>query len=156
MKRNRKIKPRTQRLYFVIFCMTCLALAAYFVTSQFKSNMMFFVTPAQISERGIKAGEEFRLGGLVKKGSFKKLGADEYVFIINDAAAETNVTYKGLLPNLFREGQGVIATGSLNDAGVFTAKVILAKHDESYMPKEVYDELKKTQAEEQIKQKGQK
>lgn len=143
MKKNKKVKPRTQRLYFIIFSMFCLAGAAYFITSQLKDNMMFFLTPAQITERQMPANQKFRLGGLVKNNSFQKLEGSSYEFIVADASSEIKVSYTGLLPNLFREGQGVIATGKLNENGLFIATEILAKHDENYMPKEVYDELKK-------------
>lgn len=137
------MKPRRQRLYFTLFSMACLALAAYFVASQLKDNFMYFVTPHEIAEKNIRPGKSFRLGGLVKEKTFKETASGVYAFEVTDTHADVKAVYKGMLPNLFREGQGVIATGHLDDNGVFVATEILAKHDENYMPKEVYEKIKK-------------
>jgi cytochrome c-type biogenesis protein CcmE len=141
----KKIKPRRQRLYFTLFSLICLALAAYFIASQFKENFMYFLTPGQIEQKHIDAGKTFRLGGLVKEKSLKETGPQTYEFLVTDTREDLSVTYKGMLPSLFREGQGVIANGKINNEGVFVATEILAKHDENYMPREVYEEIKKNQ-----------
>ena len=130
-------------MYFTLFSLACLGLAAYFIASQFKDNFMYFLTPGQIEKKHIEAGKTFRLGGLVKKGSFKETGPTTYKFIVTDTHKNLAVTYKGMLPSLFREGQGVIANGKLDKDGVFVATEILAKHDENYMPREVYEQIKK-------------
>jgi cytochrome c-type biogenesis protein CcmE len=143
----KKIKPRRQRLYFTIFSMLCLGLAAYFIASQFKDNIMYFLTPSQIEEKHITDGKSFRLGGLVKAKSFKEVGPSTYEFIVTDTHKDLRVIYKGMLPSLFREGQGVIATGKLNNDGNYVATEILAKHDENYMPREVYEQIKKHELE---------
>lgn len=145
--RFKKIKPRRQRLYFTLFSLACLALAAYFIASQFKDNLMYFVTPHEVQEKGIKPGQTFRLGGLVKEHSLKETASGTYEFEVTDTHKDLKAVYHGMLPSLFREGQGVIATGKLDDGGVFQASEILAKHDENYMPREVYEKIKKRELE---------
>jgi cytochrome c-type biogenesis protein CcmE len=145
-KKFKRIKPRTQRLYFTVFCMACLGLAAFFIASQFNDNILYFYTPNQVQEKQLPDGKTFRLGGLVKAKSFHETGPSKYEFVVTDNHQELKVEYKGMLPNLFREGQGVIATGRI-EKGIFQATEILAKHDENYMPREVYEQMKKQEEE---------
>jgi cytochrome c-type biogenesis protein CcmE len=105
---------------------------------------VFFSTPAMVAEKHIQAGKRFRLGGLVQPGSLVRGDNLAVTFSVADGSATTlPVSYKGILPDLFREGQGVVAEGALDSSGVFKADTVLAKHDETYMPKEVADALKK-------------
>lgn len=142
MNRFRKIKPRRQRLYFVLFSAVCLAGAAYFISMQFKENFMFFVTPHEVLEKKFPPGKTFKLGGLVKEDSIVEPVDGTYIFVVTDTHKDLKAIYTGILPTLFREGQGVVATGHLNEDGVFEATEILAKHDENYMPREVYEKIK--------------
>jgi cytochrome c-type biogenesis protein CcmE len=108
-----------------------------------RDSIVFFSTPSTVAEKHISAGTRFRLGGLVQPGSLKR-GDDLAVsFSVADGSATLPVAYKGILPDLFREGQGVVAEGALDASGVFKADTVLAKHDETYMPKDVADALKK-------------
>lgn len=102
---------------------------------------MFFYGPSELSEKSVAVGQAIRIGGLVKGDSWDKNG-EINTFIVTDGSADTTVTYVGILPDLFREGQGVIAEGALTVSGQFTATTVLAKHDENYIPKEVADVLK--------------
>ncbi len=104
-------------------------------------NLVFFYSPSQIAEKGIAPDRRFRLGGLVEAGSVQKNG-EEVRFTVTDTLKTVAVVYRGLLPDLFREGQGVIAEGTLRADGVFAAREVLAKHDENYMPPEVAKALK--------------
>jgi cytochrome c-type biogenesis protein CcmE len=113
----------------------------------FQENIMYFYSPSQVSGGEAPHGRAFRLGGLVTSGSLQRTpGSIEINFLVTDNAETIPVKYSGLLPDLFREGQGVIAHGKLNDSGVFVADEVLAKHDENYMPPEVAATLKKPQA----------
>ena len=103
---------------------------------------MFFYTPSEIAAKAIAPGQRFRLGGLVAKGSVKRLAEPTVTFAVTDLERTTPVSYTGQLPDLFREGQGVVAEGTLDAQGRFLADTVLAKHDENYMPKEVADALK--------------
>jgi cytochrome c-type biogenesis protein CcmE len=117
---------------------TALALLA------FQDNLRFFYAPSDVVERGVAPGQRIRLGGLVEEGSVQRQADGRTIaFTITDLAAERRVVYTGALPDLFREGQGVVAEGSLRPDGVFAASAILAKHDETYMPREVADALKR-------------
>ena len=109
----------------------------------FEDSLVFFYSPSELSEQQIGSGQRFRLGGLVVEGSVRK-GEDGItnLFAITDLASTVNVSFRGQLPDLFREGQGVVTEGNLTDAGLFTANEVLAKHDETYMPAEVADALK--------------
>ena len=119
-----------------------LALAAGLVLYALNDTIVFFYTPSDITEKSIPAGQRFRLGGLVEKGSVVK-GADAKVdFAITDTAKSVKVTYTGVLPDLFREDEGVVAEGRLDASGRFIADSVLAKHDEKYMPPEVAEALK--------------
>lgn len=135
---------RKQRLYFILFILGSLAAAVGLSLYALQDNISFFYSPMEVKEMNIAPGHRFRLGGLVKKGTLQKRKDTLSVsFAVTDEVQELRVAYTGILPDLFREGQGVVATGSLNGAGVFIATDILAKHDENYMPPEVAKSLEK-------------
>ena len=119
-----------------------LALAAGLVRYGLRSSIVFFSTPSMAAEQHIAPGKRFRLGGLVQPGSLK-CGDKTVSFEVADGSAKLPVSFSGSLPDLFREGQGVVAEGALDGAGVFKADTVLAKHDETYMPRDVADALKK-------------
>lgn len=108
-----------------------------------QDQIVFFNSPSDVVEKGVQPGQRIRLGGLVQDGSLERGNGTNIVFVITDGGADVKVAYNGILPDLFREGQGVVTEGSLNPDGSFTADTVLAKHDENYMPKEVADALKK-------------
>lgn len=136
------MKRKHKRLTFVGIALLLLAGAAALVLSAFEENIVFFSSPTDIVEKTPRAGQRLRLGGLVEEGSVKQ-GTDAVVrFRVTDNANTIDVTYKGILPDLFREGQGIVAEGTVV-AGVFKADEVLAKHDENYMPPEVAEALKK-------------
>jgi cytochrome c-type biogenesis protein CcmE len=119
-----------------------LALAATLVLVALRQQIVFFNTPSDLQVSGQSAGSRIRLGGLVEKGSWIKGAGVRSAFVVTDTQSTIKVTYEGILPDLFREGQGVVAEGVMGDDGVFKADTVLAKHDENYMPKEVADALK--------------
>jgi len=129
---------------FVSIGLLLVAGAAALALTALEDNVVFFFTPSQLEAKGIKPGQNIRLGGFVEKGSVRKL-ADGVTneFKITDKGQTVTVRYKGVLPDLFRECQGVVAMGALKTASLFEARQVLAKHDENYMPKELADELKK-------------
>jgi cytochrome c-type biogenesis protein CcmE len=134
---------KQRRLTMIGGSLAVLAVAAALVLNAMRDSIVFFSTPAMVAEKHIPAGRRFRLGGLVERGSLAR-GQDLAVtFKVGDGSATLPVSYKGILPDLFREGQGVVAEGVLDVSGVFKADTVLAKHDERYMPKEVADALKK-------------
>jgi len=133
---------KKRRLYIVFSGLAVLGLAAALILSSFQDSLVFFHSPTDLVEKPVPAGRTFRLGGLVEEGSYKKQGID-IRFSVTDTANSVNVEFQGLVPDLFREGQGVVAEGQLNEDGVFVASNVLAKHDENYMPPEVADSLKK-------------
>jgi cytochrome c-type biogenesis protein CcmE len=124
----------------LFFCALGIGIAAALSAVAFKDTLVFFYSPSDIAANGTKPGEMFRLGGMVEKNSVQHHG-DQVDFIVTDFKKTLPVTYTGILPDLFREGQGVVAQGKLEDDGVFHATTILAKHDERYMPPEVAKEL---------------
>ena len=132
---------KRRRLYFVLAGMSVLGLAAALVLLSFEDSLVFFRSPSDLAESPMPAGRTFRLGGLVAEGSVVKDGV-EIRFAVTDLAETVPVRFRGLVPDLFREGQGVVTEGQLDENGVFIASNVLAKHDESYMPKEVIDALK--------------
>jgi cytochrome c-type biogenesis protein CcmE len=135
---------RKQRRLTIIGCsLGVLALAAGLVLNALRDSIVFFSTPSMVAEQHIVSGRRFRLGGLVQPGSLKRGDNLAVSFEVADTSAKLPVDYKGILPDLFREGQGVVAEGALDSSGVFKADTVLAKHDETYMPKEVADALKK-------------
>jgi len=134
---------KQRRMTIIGAALAVLALAAALVLNALSDAIVFFSTPSMVAEKHIPPGKRFRLGGLVQPGSVQR-GDDLAVrFEIADKTAKLPVTYKGILPDLFREGQGVVAEGALDESGVFKADTVLAKHDEKYMPKDVADALKK-------------
>ena len=135
---------RKQRRLTIIGCsLGVLALAAALVLNALRDSIVFFSTPSMVAEQHIAAGRRFRLGGLVQPGSLKRGDNLAVTFEVADTNAKLPVAYEGILPDLFREGQGIVAEGALDSSGVFKADTVLAKHDETYMPKEVADALKK-------------
>ena len=137
------MKPKHKRLTFVVVAGVLLASAVVLMLVAFEENIVFFHSPTDIVEKKMPTDKRMRIGGLVKEGSVKQ-GDDAVVsFLVTDLSNTVKVTYKGILPDLFREGQGVVAEGRLTD-GVFKADEVLAKHDENYMPPEVADALKKS------------
>lgn len=147
------MKPaRKQRLILITLMVIGAGLAAAFALKSFNDNLMYFFPPTDVVEGKAPKDALFRLGGMVVKGSLARPGNDMTVhFKLTDFKKEVDVEYTGILPDLFREGQGIVAHGRLNPQGVFIAEEVLAKHDENYMPPEVAGSLKKPVAE----QKGQ-
>lgn len=118
-----------------------LSVAALLVMFAFRESIVFFHTPSDVAEKKIEAGMRFRLGGLVADGSVKRGQGTTVQFAVTDTLANVNVSYTGILPDLFREGQGVVTEGKLGPDGLFVADTVLAKHDENYMPPEVAKSL---------------
>ena len=138
------MKPRQQRMLGVGLAAIGIAAAAALTLSAFKENMMFFVEVSDVVEGNYPTDRNFRIGGLVVHDSVQRdEGSLEMTFRVTDMRCEMDVSYTGVLPDLFREGQGVVAHGRLGDSGVFVADTILAKHDENYMAPEVADSLAK-------------
>ena len=138
------MKPRTRRLGWIVGGLAALGLAAALVLNAFRSNLVFFFTPSQVAAHEAPQGRAFRIGGLVEAGSLTRDPNSLTVhFRVTDTAQTIPVAYTGLLPDLFREGQGVVAEGVIAGDGSFSADTVLAKHDERYMPKEVVEALKK-------------
>ncbi len=136
---------KRQRLYAVLAGMTMLGIAVALVLTAFEDSLVFFFTPTDLQGREIAPQQRVRLGGLVEEKSVRKRENGLVTeFVVTDLEHTVKVTYRGILPDLFREGQGVVAEGTLGRNGVFTASEVLAKHDENYMPREVADALKKS------------
>jgi cytochrome c-type biogenesis protein CcmE len=133
---------KQKRLMMLCGGLAVLAVAAGLVLFAMRDNIVFFYTPSDITEKGITPGTRIRLGGLVEKGSFKKGEGAVVNFVVTDTLKTIPVTYTGQLPDLFREGQGVVTEGAIDATGLFVADTVLAKHDENYMPKELADSLK--------------
>jgi cytochrome c-type biogenesis protein CcmE len=129
------------RLTIVLASLAVLSLAAGLVLYAIRDTIVFFYTPSEIAEKAVKPGTRLRLGGLVETGSISKTGSTT-VFLVTDKIDNMLVTYNGQLPDLFREGQGVVVEGKFTGDGMMTADTVLAKHDENYMPKDVADKLK--------------
>ena len=123
-------------------CVAVLALAVGLVLVALRDSIVFFYSPSEVAEKNLSPGQRFRLGGLVEDGSLKRDEGTTVRFVVTDRAKMLPVTYTGVLPDLFREGQGVVAEGTLEPDGVFHADSVLAKHDENYMPPEVAKKLK--------------
>ncbi len=135
---------RKRRLIAVVLILVGVGVAATVTFYSLQQNLLYFQSPSEIAEVGMPPGRQFRLGGLVKAGSTARdPGGLAVTFTVTDGWAEIPVRYDGILPDLFREGQGVIARGELSGAGTFEATEVLAKHDENYMPPEVADALEK-------------
>jgi len=138
------MKPRHKRLAMIAGGVAALGVAAALVLSAFQQNLVFFFTPSQVAANEAPQGRAFRVGGLVESGSVKRQPDGVTVrFVITDTAQSIAVVYRGILPDLFREGKGVVTQGKLAADGVFYASEVLAKHDENYMPPEAAEALKK-------------
>jgi cytochrome c-type biogenesis protein CcmE len=129
------MKTRQKRIWFVVLGFISLSLAAALILSAFRKSLVFFVTPSQVAANEVAEGRNFRIGGLVEKGSLRQ-DADGLTsrFIVTDNTSSVHVVYKGILPDLFKEGRGCVAQGKVAGDGVFYADLVLAKHDENYMP----------------------
>jgi cytochrome c-type biogenesis protein CcmE len=135
---------RKQRRLTLIGVAGCvLAIALGLVLYAMNDTIVFFNSPADIQAKNVQPGTRFRLGGLVKEGTVRRDADQQVTFEVMDAESSIQVSYKGLLPDLFREGQGIVAEGVLESGSVFRADTVLAKHDENYMPREVADTLKR-------------
>ena len=138
------MKPRQKRFVLIGLGLVALAVAAALVLNAFQSNLVFFYTPTQAANGEVPQGRSFRIGGMVEAGSLKREGDGLTVhFIVTDMAKRVPVTYKGILPDLFKEGKGAVAQGQLVAGGTFVASEVLAKHDENYMPPEAADAIAK-------------
>ena len=135
---------KQRRMTMIGGALAILAIAAGLVLNALRDSIVFFSTPTMAAEKQIPAGKRFRLGGMVEQGSLSRGDNLAVSFKVSDGGATLPVNYKGILPDLFREGQGVVAEGALDASGVFKADTVLAKHDENYMPREVADALKKS------------
>jgi cytochrome c-type biogenesis protein CcmE len=132
------MKPRHKRLAIIAVGVVGLTVAALFVLNAFRSNLVFFYSPTEVLSGAAPKDRTFRIGGLVEKGSVQRSADGLKVdFIVTDMNKRLPIHYEGALPDLFREGQGIVAQGRLSDKGQFIAKEVLAKHDENYMPPEV-------------------
>ena len=138
------MKPRHKRIALIVAGLAILGIAVTLVLSAFRSNLVFFFTPTQVVEHEAPQGRNFRIGGLVEKGSVKRQPDGVTVrFVVTDTAKSVPVTFRGILPDLFKEGKGVVAQGKLGTDGVFAASEVLAKHDENYMPPEAADAVER-------------
>jgi cytochrome c-type biogenesis protein CcmE len=138
------MKPRHKKLALAGGVLVAVGAIAALVLNAFQSNLVFFYSPSQIAKNEAPLGRTFRVGGLVEEGSVKRNGV-QVNFVVTDSAKTIPVRYEGILPDLFKEGKGVVAQGQLKD-GVFVAREVLAKHDENYMPPEAAEALEKAQA----------
>ena len=140
------MKARHRRLGIIVLCLSALGIAAALVLNAFRSNLVFFFTPTQVAAKEAPQNRSFRLGGLVEQGSIKRQPDGLTVhFSVTDTARTIPVVYTGLLPDLFREGKGVVTQGRIGAAGVFQADEVLAKHDENYMPPEAAHAIEQAQ-----------
>jgi cytochrome c-type biogenesis protein CcmE len=138
------MKPRHKRFMWIAFGLAAIGVATALVLTAFNKNLVFFFTPSQVAANEAPVGRTFRIGGMVQTGSVKREGV-EVRFVVTDTAKSMPVVYRGQLPDLFREGKGVVAQGQLGPDGVFTAREVLAKHDENYMPPEAAEAVKRAQ-----------
>lgn len=131
------MKTRHKRVAFIVMGLVGLSIAAFLVTNAFKNNLVFFFSPSQIASKEAPVGKNFRVGGLVEKGTIKRDSDGLTIkFSVTDTAKSVPVVYKGILPDLFKEGRGCVAQGHVGADGVFYADQVLAKHDENYMAPE--------------------
>jgi cytochrome c-type biogenesis protein CcmE len=138
------MNPRKRRrLYFAAALVLAGVVGAVGVVTALKKNILYFYSPSDLKADHVPPGVNFRIGGLVQRGSLKRGPGAMVHFLVTDGRATVRVAYDGVLPDLFREGQGVVASGALDASGLFTASEVLAKHDERYMPPEVVDALKR-------------
>jgi cytochrome c-type biogenesis protein CcmE len=138
------MKTRHKRIAFIVVGVAGLSLAAFFALKAFNQNIVFFFSPTQVAAKEAPLGRNFRIGGLVEKGSLKR-DSDGLTarFTVTDTATSIPVIYKGILPDLFKEGRGCVAQGHIGNDGVFYADQVLAKHDENYMPPEAAQSIEK-------------
>ena len=139
------MSPKKQRrIAFAVALVVAGAGAAALIVGALKDNVLYFYSPSDVAAKHVQPGVAFRIGGLVEKASVKHGAGADVQFIVTDGKGAVPVDYNGVLPALFREGQGVVALGALNNAGTFAATEVLAKHDEKYMPPEVVQALKRS------------
>jgi len=138
------MKPRQKRIAMIAGGLAALAVAATLILTAFRQNLVFFFTPSQVAAKEAPLGRTFRIGGMVETGSVKRQADGITVhFKVTDTAKSIPVSYRGALPDLVREGKGVVAQGRIGEDGVFVASEVLAKHDENYMPPEAADAVKR-------------
>jgi len=138
------MKPRHRRLVWIVVGLAAIGVAVALVLNAFRSNLVFFFTPTQIADGEAPLGKSFRVGGLVEPGSVAREGDGTTVtFRVTDNAKTITVAYRGILPDLFKEGRGIVAQGSMQPDGSFRASEVLAKHDENYMPPEAAEALRR-------------
>ena len=138
------MKRRHKRITFIFVALAALSIAAYLVASAFRNNLVFFFSPTQVAAKEAPVNRTFRVGGLVQEGTLKRDNDGLTVrFTVTDTAASIPVVYKGILPDLFKEGRGCVAQGKIGPDGVFQADQVLAKHDENYMPPEAGEAIDK-------------
>ena len=141
------MKPRQKRMAMIAGGLVALGVAAAFVLAAFRENLVFFFTPSQVAAKEVPQGRSFRVGGMVTPGSVKRQADGVTVqFVVTDTAKNVPVVFRGMLPDLFREGKGVVTQGKLGPDGVFYASEVLAKHDENYMPPAAADAIKQAQS----------
>jgi len=143
LKADPAVTRKRRRLLLISSALAVLGVALGLILIALRDNIVFFYSPSELALKAPQAGQRLRVGGLVKQGSLKREGGQTVRFALTDTKQEIEVTFTGILPDLFREGQGVVAEGAIGRDSVFRADTILAKHDERYMPKEVSDALKK-------------
>lgn len=137
------MKPRHKKLAMIAAGVTALGVASVLVLNAFQSNLVFFFSPTQVMAKEAPIGKSFRIGGLVTEGSVRRDNSTMVYFSVTDTSHTIPVVYTGILPDLFKEGKGVVAQGKMSDSGVFQADEVLAKHDENYMPPEAAEALEK-------------
>jgi len=141
------MKPRHKRFAMIAGGLVALGAATAFVLAAFRENLVFFFTPSQVEAKEVPQGRAFRIGGLVVPGTLKRQADGLTVqFVVTDTAKNVPVVYRGILPDLFREGKGVVTQGKLGGDGIFYASEVLAKHDENYMPPAAADAIKQAQS----------
>ena len=146
------MKKRHKRIVFIVTSLAALGLAAWLVLGAFRNNLVFFFSPTQVMAKEAPAGRTFRIGGLVENGSLKRDSDGLTIrFVVTDTANTLPVVYKGILPDLFKEGRGCVAQGKVGTDGVFYADQIMAKHDENYMPPEAARALDQAKDIEKVK-----
>jgi len=136
------MKPRQKRMVLILLALTGVGIATVLATVALRSNLSYYYSPTQVKAGEAPMDQVFRVGGLVKEGSMKREPGDLTIeFVVTDTRAETTVRYAGILPDLFKEGTGMVGRGRLKQDGIFYAEEVLAKHDEDYLPPEVKDSL---------------
>ena len=134
--------PRQRRTYFILAALATIGVATFFILRAFNENLVFFYTPSQIASKEAPVNQNFRIGGMVVENSLQRQpGGLQVEFVVTDMVKSVAVQFNGILPDLFKEGKGVVAQGKLNEQGIFIASQVLAKHDENYMPPEAKSAL---------------